>query len=394
MNISAGDSIASSRGTAAAAIGMAAIGVLMFMSLPAVMQIWVNSHGLSDAQAGTASSLHLGALAMASLVVSVLVSRLSYRILMAVGLLVAGCGDGLMINADNASTTMTAAAITGFGAGMIYSTGAAVLARLAHTSRNYSFLLFTQVLFSAIALWLFPGIDLGAGDRSMFALLGLIHLGFLLALPLIPHQTGSRADSETPASQHSEGQTRAISAISALASLSLFYLAVGMIWTYIGRRAIATGFAEDSLGVLLSLGNLISLGGCVLAWWISERYPTQRILLYCLGLISGCFFLLGINVISPLFMIAVASFLFCWNIVDVFQLTTISNVDDSGKYVALVPFCQAAGTTAGPALGGLMIAAGSDIASLMTFCSVLVLLALALVTLSGREAKALEPVAR
>ncbi len=357
------------RARTASLVFATAMGVAVFMALPAVIQIWIEELALTESQAGQAATSHLGALALGSGLASLLLPRLGGTRLLPMGLVLAAIGYGGLLSVSGFLPAAGAAALIGLGCGIAYGSGAALIADQAHAARLFSFLLITQVLLGAITVWLFPGLDLGAGNRSLFLALLLATLAAsaaILAYGLPPMAQEDTAACEDPA--HRTEARRSL-VWRCLISLSVFYLAVGIAWTYAGRRALDVGIDEQHLGELLGLGNVLSLVGCLTAWWLSDRYSPFHVLATALAIVAVSFYGMGQGQGAVLFAGCLALFLLLWNLVDVYQLAALASADCSGRFVSLVPACQAIATAAGPALGAGLLTAGFGLAGLMLVCA-------------------------
>ena len=69
-------------------------------------------------------------------------------------------------------------------------------------------------------------------------------------------------------------------------------------------------------------------------------------------------------------VISVFSFNFLWIFVDVYQMSTIANVDHSGKFAALMPGAQGLGQILGPNIAASILAAGYGYSGVFILCSV------------------------
>ena len=69
------------------------------------------------------------------------------------------------------------------------------------------------------------------------------------------------------------------------------------------------------------------------------------------------------------FVFSVFSFSFFWIFIDVFQLGTLSNIDHSGRYAALVPACQGVAQAMAPTLAGTLLSYQLGYSSVMVMCA-------------------------
>ena len=75
------------------------------------------------------------------------------------------------------------------------------------------------------------------------------------------------------------------------------------------------------------------------------------------------------NTVAVTFVAVLIIYQFVWNGVDIFQLGTLSNIDNSGRFCAPVPAAQGLGQTIGPSLAGYMVGLGFGYDAIMNLCA-------------------------
>ena len=78
---------------------------------------------------------------------------------------------------------------------------------------------------------------------------------------------------------------------------------------------------------------------------------------------------LALRIDTITFVFSIFSFSFFWIFIDVFQLGTLSNIDHSGRYAALVPAFQGAAHSVAPAAAGLLLSFQLGYSSVMLMCA-------------------------
>ena len=109
---------------------------------------------------------------------------------------------------------------------------------------------------------------------------------------------------------------------------------------------------------------------------ISNRFGLARPLLITLviqacivGMLAG-----GIN--NPKILFSLLGFNFLWVFIDVYQMSTIANVDHSGRFAALMPGAQGLGQILGPNLAASLLAAGLGYDAIFIMCALSSLVAM------------------
>jgi len=78
---------------------------------------------------------------------------------------------------------------------------------------------------------------------------------------------------------------------------------------------------------------------------------------------------LALRVDAITFVFSIFSFSFFWIFIDVFQLGTLSNIDHSGRYAAMVPACQGAAQAVAPTMAGMLLSYQLGFSAVMMMCA-------------------------
>ena len=155
-----------------------------------------------------------------------------------------------------------------------------------------------------------------------------------------------------------------------LTAMFMTYINIGAYWTYIELATVGSSVDPETVGNLLVWTSLFSLIGCLVATVISNRFGLARPLLVTLIIQASIVGMLvfGINNVS--LMISMFSFNFLWIFIDVYQMSTVANVDRSGKFAALMPGAQGLGQIVGPNIAASILAAGLGYNGVFAMCAV------------------------
>ena len=91
------------------------------------------------------------------------------------------------------------------------------------------------------------------------------------------------------------------------------------------------------------------------------------------------------------FVFSVFSFSFFWIFIDVFQLGTLSNIDHSGHYAALVPAWQGVAQAMAPTLAGTLLSYQLGYGAVMVMCALASAVALLIYLYVYRELLRIAP---
>ena len=349
-----------------AVIAISIIGLLFFLGMPVIMGAFVERLGYSESQIGWFSAIEFGAIGLASLAASTLISRFSRRSIIMFGLsaTVIGCCLSLFF-VENFSLILWARLLAGFGGGLCYAVGLAILAGSRNTARTFSILMFAQGVVSSLELLALPLLISQWGLDSVFVLVIILVILAMGLVRWVPGYVGEQGD-QLSGSSRKRGSV--LAAACCLLSVFLFCVMVGMIWTFIERVGVSLGQSPEFVGTFLSMANLLNLLGCFVAYWIARRLGISLPLLVSLGLMTGAMFLMGGKLSLNSYLVGTSVFFLCWALTDIYQTSAVSNLDHSGRITALIPAAQSIGITAGPALSALFFGVQADYSLLLAFC--------------------------
>lgn len=372
------------RSAIVASIAVAVVGWAVFMGLPILVGALVDFRGFTEEQVGYLASADLGGMFVSSIIVSLFISKMDRRFWVTIGIAVAIAADIFAIYTYDFWSMMGIRIVAGIGAGFCYSIALANLAATTETARNFSFLIFTFVSVNFLELYSLEIISDHWGVSGIFVTFIIINLLCLMTWPYLPRgkvadelvhskseaeyavATGHTVD-ETHAAPHSYNLV--LLGTLCLAAIACFYVMIGAFWTYIERMGVTAGFDDNFIAAALSITTLLSAIGCFIAYKISRKKGQSIPLLAAPVLIAVVLVWLGMHTVAFTFVAVLMIYQLLWNGVDIFQLGTISNIDHSGRFIALVPAAQGLGQTLGPSLAGYMVGLGFGYDAVVNLCA-------------------------
>jgi predicted MFS family arabinose efflux permease len=372
------------RSAIVASIAVAMVGWAVFMGLPILVGALVDFRGFTEEQVGYLASADLGGMFISSIIVFLFIAKMDRRLWVTIGIAVAIAADVFAIYTYDFSAMMWIRIVAGIGAGFCYSIALANLAATTETTRNFSFLIFTFVAVNFLELYSLKIISNHWGVSGIFVTFIIINLICLMAWPFLPRgkvadeHVHSKSEAEYAfATGHTVEATHAPShsynlvllGTLCLAAIACFYIMIGAFWAYIERMGVTAGFDDNFIAAALSITTLLSAVGCFVAYKISRKQGQSKPLLAAPVLIAVLLVWLGMHTVAFTFVAVLMIYSLLWNGVDIFQLGTISNIDHSGRFIALVPAAQGLGQTIGPSLAGYMVGLGFGYDAIMNLCA-------------------------
>ena len=146
-----------------------------------------------------------------------------------------------------------------------------------------------------------------------------------------------------------------------LAAIFFTYINIGSYWTYIELAALDAGIDAHYVGRLLVWTSFFSLIGCAVATVISNRFGLARPLLIALFSMATIVGMLSFGITDIKILISMFSFNLLWIFVDVYQMSTVANVDRTGAFASLMPGAQGLGQIVGPNLAAVHARRGNGL---------------------------------
>ena len=353
-------------------IYMALTGYAVMVGLPVISTSWVKNLGFSETQVGYVASADLLGLALGAVIAFFFVARVDRRRLAFASALVAIVANLLCIYYQDYATTLYLRLVAGLGAGVY--TGIAVATIGGHSRPAFAFglELFAFAFSQAGELKFLPYLSI-EGMYTAFAATFVVGLLFISWLPRRPADTplDVEVDVAEPDGEH-HAEHRHVPAWVPwliLTAVVLTYVNIGAYWTYIELATVDSAASPEWVAEMLVYTSFFSLVGCLAAVLLSNRFGLSRPLLVTLVFQASIVAMLLFGITNMTVAISMFAFNFCWIFVDIYQAAVISNVDRSGRYVALLPAAQGLGNGIGPYLAASVLAVTLDYDGVFILCA-------------------------
>jgi hypothetical protein len=186
--------------------------------------------------------------------------------------------------------------------------------------------------------------------KGIYAVLGLLFVPPALLIGYIP-----KGLAETPEARAAVAPRDTPLAWLCLLGVVLFCVAASAFYAYAERIGLSVGMTENSISNTLTLCNLFSLTGSMLAYALGRRWGQHRPQLAAIIVMIGVYAAWAISLSVPAYISGVLIFFEVWSMASVYQLSTLTGIDSSGRYVALIPAAQGIGQSAGPFLAATLL---------------------------------------
>ena len=369
------------------AIGMALIGYVVMVGIPVISTAWVTNLGFTDEQVGRVAGADLGGFALGAILVAPFMATVNRRYLILIAVVIAIASNALCMIFATYEWTLWLRAVAGFGAGIFTAVAIATLGGSSKPARNFNILLFAFAFSQAGELYALPMLEM---NEIYLVFIGSYVFGLLFITWVPTHPVDKSLDVEVDIEEGSGEHHKEHMHVPAyvpwmvLAAVMLTYVNIGAYWTYVELASLPSeefpGWSVASsewVGKMLVFTSFFSVVGCAFATIISNRFGLARPLLVTLVFQAIIVVMLAGGINNTNIMISMFSFNFCWIFVDVFQYSTVANVDHSGRFLALMPGAQGLGQLIGPNIAASILAAGLGYRGVFIMCGMASLSAMA-----------------
>lgn len=359
---------------------LSAISIAIFISwqgimgLPILIGTYIDGYGFSPNRGGLLGTAEVFTLSIVAILLAARIAVWSKARVALIGLFLIVTGQAFSALVDSFYPVLLTRILVGFGAGLVYGAACASIAGLAGGERLYAWGTSMSQILTAVMLAGLPIAAITFGSWGVFAalaVLGLVFGPFLLRLP--DFKPGDIVD------EQQVGKVASPVLLTLLfMGISLFNLAIGMIWAFTERRAEELGLGAGEVGVLLAMLPLGGIGGSMLAGIVGARFGRLPPLILGMSACMAACFLIALGPPKPLLFAAIFALgafeLFCFP----FLISTAAALDVTGKLATLAGGISILAYSLGPGLGGFISSDSSAVAVCIAAGVLCVVAALAL----------------
>ncbi len=365
--------------TVTVALYLALAGYAVLVGIPVISSAWVNQLGFTESQVGRVAGADLGGLSLGSVLTAWLITRFDRRLLIIASGAFAIAMNGLCIVFTDYEPVLMLRLAAGFGAGILTSVAIATLSATSKPARTFNLLLFAFAFSQALELYFLPRLPMSG---IYFVFMASFALGILFVRCIPPYAIRKETDDQSAAPDNVaeiNGERIVIPAYVpwlVLGAIVAVYINIGAYWTYIELATVDTSATPDWVGTVLVWASFFSIAGCLTATVISNRFGLARPLLVTLVIHALIVWMLVLGIDNRTFTISVFMFNYLWIFIDVYQMSTIANVDPAGRYAALMPGAQGLGQILGPNIAATLLAYNLGYNAVFIMCGVASLVAM------------------
>ena len=369
------------------ALYMVLVGYGVLGGIPVISTAWVTKLGFTEVEVGRVAGMDLGGLAAGSVFTAWIIQKVNRRILVFFGIIIAVVANALCIRYVDYETVLYLRFMSGFGSGIYTSVAVAVFGMSIRPALAYNLMLFSFAFSQALEMQVLPQLSMN-GIYTAFIVCFLITIPFLGWLQSYPV---SKDTDQTHAEPQRKNKKLSLVPWICLFAIFLTYINIGAYWTYIELAALDANTNADLVGSTLVWASFCSLLGCFIATLLSNRFGLIRPLLIALITMATGVGLLSFGITEPKFLMSVFTFNLLWIFTDVYQMGSLANFDNGGRYSAYLPASQGLGQIVGPNLAASILSFNLGYESVFMMCWAAAMLAMVIYWLLHRYLRQTDP---
>ena len=343
---------------------MTLIGYGVLVGIPVISTAWVTLLGFSEVEVGRVAGADLGGLSLGAVVTAMLIGKVNRRLLVLIGLSLAVVANGLCISVVDYDQVLWLRLLSGIGSGIYTAVAVSSLGASSKPARAYNAMLFAFAFSQALEMHFLPLLSM-AGIYTTFIVCFLLTIPFISWIPAHAPTEVVEVVADSLAAQSVPKFVPWL----CLAAMVITYINIGAYWTYIELAAASDQADPEWVGQVLTWSSFCSLIGCLFATILSSRYGLLRPLLVTLVTMAVIVGMLANGITDKNILISVLSFNFLWIFIDVYQMSTIANVDKTGRFAALMPGAQGLGQIIGPNLAASILGLNLGYSGVFIMCA-------------------------
>ena len=236
--------------------------------------------------------------------------------------------------------------------GFLVGIGLSVIARTSFPDKVFGMLMVVQYSFGSIGIFTVPRLVDAFGYSAVFFVLIIFSIMTLLILPIIPNPEGKKVAVNKSGTLPFRAK---VLLTVCLMSLFLFQASNMGVADFAFELGKDINLTNNEISNLLTIANVISISGGVLAYLIATRFGRTLPLLIGFSIASLFTYLLNFSENITIYFIANSITGITWGFVIPYLLGLAATFDKYGQMAALAGFVSKIGLASGPLIASFLI---------------------------------------
>jgi len=362
----------------------ALIGEYSLLIMPFIMTAMINIYTVDEILAARLVSAQLFSMALASIIISLTMSRWNLSYIIGFSSVVIMIANGICATGSSITALVIGRILTGFGEGALMTSASAIIASSDKPHKVYSTVGLVVAIIASITLFLIPIIVSHFGHRCTFWILAICPVLVVSLLSWLPKFTLS----DTPSIDFTSITSK--QSLSILVAFGALWFGASGLWVFAERIGSQQGLSLREIGFYLAIGQLIGIAGPLAAANWGLRFGLIR------SLVTGCLFM---AVGGGIFVFAKTGVLYALgaSLLSFFVMflapcfrTLMANIDPVGRVVGVSAAFYTVGFAIAPAAVTLILKPEHSYASVAALCGFFFLLSAILLITTASSPKVID----
>jgi predicted MFS family arabinose efflux permease len=360
-------------------IAVSVLGVAVLGVLPVLVGAVIQNLGFTESQAGMIAAADMLGASVAALGVSAIISRVSWRRILIIGIGILTMADVLSAFTRGFQPLLAIRIIAGLGEGIMLAIANSSIGELRSPDRIFGLATAAQLAFGSLSLYAGQWLAVHDGMRGIYGSLAIMSASALGLVRYFP----DAARASAPAAEHRASSGLSPTSAIGLAGLFAYFMGQGAAWAYLDQIGLADHIPASDVARALAISSIAGLLGAGLASWLDIRVGRLKPLVLSAVITLISLQVLSAPVSSVVFTLMACFFCFAWNFSGPFQFGILSVIDVSRRTISLGAAVGFAGLTLGPLFSAAIVndlnvravtwlGMGMSLASALLFAKILV----------------------
>jgi predicted MFS family arabinose efflux permease len=331
-------------------IGLAAMSG--YMGLPFLIGFLTELNQLNSTQSGLLASADVSGLALASITAPWWLKKLVNSRAIYICLLIVIVANVITPLITEFNLLILDRFVVGIAGGIVFTKSTVLLATSENPERSIGFFTSASAFIMSFFLVLMPIIAQEFNQSTSLSFLAFLPTLCLLLVRYWPKSL--------PNHQENDGDSISFTMplLTVLLCFALFAASVNIMWSFVERIGGEFDFSSSDIGITISLSNLFSMFGGLIAAKLGRRFGILAPIVFGVSIQIACLlilYLLNVSMSLWLFGCIFAVYFLFWSFIDVYQYSAMQKFEPSGKGVSMTPAFIALGSAVGPLFASLAI---------------------------------------
>jgi predicted MFS family arabinose efflux permease len=352
------------------------LGNVILLAMPFMIGAFVVQLGFSLSEAGMVLSVEMGMIAVVSMAIAPLMSKLSRSQVAITGAIIAVIANILCIYTTEYESILWFRAISGLGYGLAMAAGNAAVASADNPAQTFERKMILFGLYQVVLMLSIPFILNIAGLEGFFAILALMAFLLIFLVMKLPSYATRSVDDREPNERQLSDNNSTVSILAAaliILAMSIYSLREAFAWAFLERIGDSLSVSAQLVGVYMAVASVVGLVGPAIATRLRKYAGATRSAV--LGMVLSGLVTYGIVVTDT--QNIYYAMIIVWPLIYYFTIPLIMGIatalDSKGRVAAATAGALILAYSLGPVVAGFIYEkGGQDVIGNVTLAAMIV----------------------